>query len=183
MSVPEFNVSYPIPEPSYEFMSSQTQILALFTVDDKLLHYYWWRERRQVIIYVHAYKMWLQQDDMVIRDSIADILDWTEASVLTQDMVLFDGPGFGSATPMPDQLERVFLDCEWSDYACDFRPVIGVVVKKIFPPVPVNTHLVFPPLRASRWSARSDDEFDQSSLSDDDTPPSPRKWLRYQSWK
>jgi hypothetical protein len=179
MSVPEFFRSTIIPEPSYEFITKETQILALFNVEEKLLQFYWWRERRQVIVYVHAHRLWLLQDDLLIRESIADALDWSEARVTTDNLVLFDGPGFRHGMAMPTPLERVFLDCEWSDYACDNRPISGSVVKKVFPPSPpVTSHLVFP--RASRWSPRTEDE---SSLSDDDSPPSPRKWLRYQTYK
>lgn len=197
MSVPEFFLSTVIPEPSYEFMTAETQILALFNVGDTVLQFYWWRERRQVIVYTQTHRLWLLQNDLRIRESIADLMIWPEFWIEADNMVLFDGPEFRHGFAMPDALEQVFLDCEWSDYACDWRPVSGTITKKVFVPTPPAKTHAFP--RVSRWSRdeslRGDDETlcgakellrsddDETSLSDDDAPPSPRKWLRFQTWE
>lgn len=180
-SVPEFYRSTVIPDPTAALrVDGECTVLATIATDEGFLLYWWWESQRKVILWSQKHRLWLLQEDMTIRESIADALDWSPAIAEVDNLMIFDGPERRHGMSLPERLVGYFLDCEWSDYACDHRPVSGHVFKKVLPPAPVYTgHTIFPVFRASRWE-------DEESLSDDETPPSPRKWrspLRKTSWK
>lgn len=151
-----------IPMPS-EMALESLQTLAIFTFGDRLIVFRWWAEHRKVIVHSDLNHTWYIQDDLDIRTSLADILDWGSHSVAVDSLMLYDDATYRHGLALPPALERVFLDCEWSDYACDHRPISGRVFKKDL-------------------SAAADSS---DSLSDDETSISPRKYNRFvkQSWK
>jgi hypothetical protein len=133
-----------------------------------MLAYYWWNEPRKVVVWAQRYGLWLLQDDLVIRDSIADILGCSAAAIETWNMMLFDGPEYHHGVQLPEKMAELFLECEWSNYACDHRPVTG------------HLSIRFGGVHPAAAVPESSDE---SSLSDDNTPPSPRRWRRWESYK
>lgn len=157
-SVPNFVLSSVIPEPSSVALGD-FRPLAILTWGDDMLAYYWWTSERKVILWAQRYNLWLQQDDLKIRNSIADVLGCESGTLETWNMMLYDSPAYHHAVHLPEKIAELFLDCEWSDYACDCRPVTGQLSIKF-----VDAH------------SPTDSE---ESLCDDDAPPSPRRWRRW----
>jgi hypothetical protein len=178
-SPPEFFHTTIIPAPS-EAALAAFQPLALISTEHGVLSYHWWSEQRKVVIWAEMYDLWLLQKDLMVRASIADILDWPESFVHAENLMLFDDPQYNHGFQLPEALARMFGDCEWSDYACDHRPVSAHVTKKS-PALPAvasasTAPVVFPPFRASRWSQQS--SVSEESSSDDELPRQPlrRRW-------
>jgi hypothetical protein len=157
------------------------QPLASITTESGALSFYWWNAHRAVVVWAEMYGAWLLQKDLEIRRSLADILDWPESFVHGEHFMLFNNVRYNHGIELPEKLATWFLQCQWSDYACDRRPVSVHVTKKA--PAPpthsaVSPPAIFPPFRASRWSdaeeeKESDDEFIPVQ------PPMPRGFL----WK
>jgi hypothetical protein len=137
--------------------------IAILTWGDNAFAFYWWDAHKKVIIWAQKYGQWLLQADMNIRDSILDIVDLPGADVELSNVMLFDGPTFHRGVELPEKMKELFLDCEWSDYACDHRPIMG------------NISICYAPRAVSVER--------EESLSDDETPPSPRRWRRWASLK
>jgi hypothetical protein len=152
----------------------------LISTEHGVLSYHWWTEHRKVVIWAEMYDLWLLQKDLVVRASIADILDWPESFVHAENIMLFDDPHYNHGFQLPEALAKVFGNCEWSDYACDHRPVSAYVTKKSpMAPIAPATLVVFPPFRASRWSRQSSVSEESSS---DDELSEPPKVVRRLRW-
>ena len=178
-SPPEFFHTTIIPAPS-ETVLAAFQPLALISTEHGVLSYHWWTEHRKVVIWAEMYDLWLLQKDLVVRASIADILDWPESFVHAENIMLFDDPHYNHGFQLPEALAKVFGNCEWSDYACDHRPVSAYVTKKSpMAPIAPATLVVFPPFRASRWSRQSSVSEESSS---DDELSEPPKVVRRLRW-
>jgi hypothetical protein len=161
-SFPPFTYTSVILEPSPSAFSV-LHPLSLLNWGDNIFAFYWWAEQKKVIIWAQKYAQWLLQPDMNIRDSILDIVDLPGTDVELTNFVLYDGPLLQHAAEMPERMKELFLDCEWSDYACDHRPVTGRISIRCAT-VPASLAC-------------------EDSLSDDDAPPSPRRWRRWESPK
>lgn len=149
--------------------------LATLTSSNGVLVFWWWSDHRKVIVWQESTHTWVMQNDICIRDSIADILDCSASTVDVSNLMMFEGPACRHGFALSEPLAGLFLDCEWSDYACDRRPVMGDVLKK---------RVVYPRHGGSDWLTGADYSESVESLSDDDTPPSPRKMRRHRySWK
>lgn len=168
--VPDFILSSVIPEPAQQALENFLP-LAILTLGDDMLSYYWWSSQSKVVVWAQHYNLWLQQNDAKIRDSLADVLGCVGLALETSNMMLFDGPRFHHGVQLPDKMAELFLDCEWSDYACDRRPVTGRLTIR------------FGGAHPSVASAVSPTNSNESSLSDDDAPPSPRRWRRWPHWR
>lgn len=155
-SVPDFLLSTVIPEPSAEAVRDFLP-LAFLTWGDDVLAYYMWPEYRKVIVWTERHNLWFLQDDMRIRDSISDVLGCAAGTLELWNFMLFDGPAYRHGVQMPDKLAELFLDCEWSDYACDRRPVSARISIRFG-----DLHTV----AAAPVQNRND-----ASVSDDDAPP------------
>jgi hypothetical protein len=166
-SVPDFLLSTVIPEPSEAALRGFTP-LGILTWGENMLTYYWWDEPRKVVVWAQRYGLWLLQDDCVIRDSLADVLGCSADALETWNLMLFDGPDYHHGLQLPEKMAELFLVCEWSDYACDHRPVTGHLSIRFGDVHPV---------------ASSADVSSNDSLSDDEAPPSPRRWQRWHSYK
>ena len=116
-----------IPMPS-EMALESFQPLAIFTIGDRLIVFRWWAEHRKVVVHNDINHTWYIQDDLEIRTSLADILNWDSLDVGVDTLMLYDTATYHHGVALPSALERVFLDCEWSDYACDHRPLGDHVV-------------------------------------------------------
>lgn len=156
----EFSRSIVIQEPSEEAQRNLIP-LAILVCGNDILVYYWRGERhRKVFLWAQRYDLWLQQNDMKIRESISDVLGCDSRTLEIGNMMLFDGPMYNYCVQMPTKLEELFLDCEWSDYACDRMPVSGRVSIRID-------------------SARSTAPMSNAdSLNDDEISSLPRRWRR-----
>ena len=161
-SFPPFAYTSVILEPSPSAYGTLSP-LAILRWGDNAFAYYWWAAQKKVVIWAEKYSMWLLQTDMNIRDSILDIVDLPGTEVELDSFIVYDGPSLHHAVEMPERMKELFLDCTWSDYACDHRPISGRIS-----------------IRCTTVDSTLECE---ASLSDDDAPPSPRRWRRWMSPK
>lgn len=125
--------------------------LASFKTDSGLLTYYMWSSCKKVVVYYEKEAAWFIQDDINICQSISDICRMAPDKLKVSELRMFESLISDKSTVLPTIISDDFLECNWSDYACDRRPIGGNV-----------------------WFIDNDD-----SLSDDDAPPSPRKQRRF----
>ncbi len=123
LSFPTMSIRIPCPFLEHE----ETFPIARLTGPEGNLHFHWWVPQRSVIVQITTVDRWYLMPDCVIRDCLADLME-CHGSELTPGalymMTTADGGG-GYLEPLPEKIAETFLDCEWSDFACDRRPVVG----------------------------------------------------------
>lgn len=121
-------LSTPIPPPLTDWESTTLRLVAAVTTFSGGILVYWWVPHRSVVIYVSERNEWYLQNDMPIRESLADLMNWDPYLVRSREVFMFTGRSWGGAGAfLPPFMSTAFLDCEWSDYACEHR-VIDVTV-------------------------------------------------------
>jgi hypothetical protein len=117
-------ISTPIPPPAAE---SGLFGLAWFSTPLGPLTVYWWDLYKSVVLHISYSNLWFIQNNGLIRDSIADIFNWESSLITADELQQFRyTSGFtGGYYNLPEDLTSKFLECEWSDYACDRRPIRG----------------------------------------------------------
>lgn len=118
-------MSIRIPRPSLE--SEETFPIARLTGPDGNLNFHWWVPERAVIVQLTPRDAWYILPDCLIRDSLADLLECDGRELVPGALYMMTTAdmGGGYLEALPENMVRTFLDCEWSDYACDRRPVVG----------------------------------------------------------
>jgi hypothetical protein len=118
-------MSIRIPHPSLEY--EETFPIARLTGPDGNLNFHWWASQRSVIVQLTPLDHWYIMPDCGIRDSLADLMDCSEAELTPGALYMMTMPDErgGYLEPLPEKMVETFLDCEWSDFACDRRPVVG----------------------------------------------------------
>jgi len=106
-----YNVS--IPEP---VLNDQLEQLAQIKGPHDLLEIYWMPKTKQIIAW-DGLGWWIQPNGL-ISHSLAVLMDCREWSIITEEIHLFDRD-YKNGERAPEDMERKFLECEWSDYACD----------------------------------------------------------------
>jgi len=118
-------MSIRIPCPSLS--SEETFPIARLTGPDGNLHFHWWVPQRSVIVHIPVVDHWYLMRDCVLRDCLADLMECDGDELVPGALYMMTTPDEcgGHLEALPEKMVETFLDCEWSDFACDRRPVIG----------------------------------------------------------
>ena len=129
-------VSVSIPEPSADFLTSAARPLAVLTFDFGVMEFWWWTDEHKVLVRCagpeYEADAWYLQPDMKIEHSVGELLD-KEYYMTLESMMLFKDDLYRHGKTASEQLRHDFFKCEWSDYACDSRPVSATVVLREIP--------------------------------------------------
>jgi hypothetical protein len=154
-------LSIPIPSPVITAEDPNFHLLAAVATFSGGILVYWWAPYRSVILHVSEQNTWYIQEDMLISESLANLMNWDPSLVRSNEIFMYEGRTLGGAGAfVPAEMSGRFLTCEWSDYACEHRPISVTVYEHADNSPPQST----------------------MSLSDDEAPITPpgerRRWRR-----
>jgi hypothetical protein len=187
-----------IPTPDYDTLRSFRPVANLSTPRG-YYNFYWWVDYRRIIYYDSTLGKWRMMPDWKIGATL-EILTGIDVAELElgEEMRVFTGAqgptghDWVDGVDMDDDRRRHFLECEWSDYACDYLKVSGEVRRRAPVVTPAPRPIPFPQTPWRSWGswavagagagARTDDdvaETETRDATDDEELRSPRNRLRY----
>jgi hypothetical protein len=117
-----------IPKPAETEFTAMYALGTFTFTNNSHIRLYWWNITRSVVITTG--NDWYIQKDGLIVDTLAHFLEAERSHVRVDNHFLFNNGCYTNGRTAPHDIVQTFLECEWSDFACDKMVICGNVCKK-----------------------------------------------------